>query len=139
MSIEPRSGDAPMSARQDRHYEVLVAVNPEFSDQVVEMTKGYCETIKEGGGDITRTEDWGRLNLAYRIGKHNKGHYFLMNFSCDDYELIDRFKDTLEKDDLVIRTLMIRTDKPVSEQSAMMISINEEKAEKELAAKAMAS
>ena len=108
---------------------------------MAEMTTGYCDTIKDGGGDITRTEDWGRRNLAYRIGKHSKGHYFLMNFSCEDYALIERFKDTLDNDDLVIRTLMIRTAKPVAEASATMIAINEEKAEKEKekAAKAVAS
>lgn len=119
-----------MSGGQDRHYELVVVVNPEFTDLVAEMTQGYRNSIEEGGGVVTRAEDWGRRNFAYQIGNHVKGHFVLLNFSCNDNALVEQLQDTLDNDDPVLRTLLTRTDKPATEPSPIMVAL-EEKAERE--------
>lgn len=123
-----------MSGGALRHYEVVMVVNPELSDQVPEMVSGYCSSIEEAGGTVTRREDWGRRALAYQVENHLKGHYVLLNFSCEDPEVADRLQDTLDTDDPVIRTLLTRTSGEVTEPSPVMAAMAEEEAEREPAA-----
>jgi len=62
-----------------RHYEIVLLVHPDQSDQVVGMVERYISQIKEAEGQIHRLEDWGRRQLAYPINKIHKAHYILMN------------------------------------------------------------
>ena len=62
-----------------RHYEIVLLVHPDQSDQVVGMVERYLTHIKEADGQIHRLEDWGRRQLAYPINKIHKAHYILMN------------------------------------------------------------
>ena len=65
-----------------RHYEIVLLVHPDQSDQVVGMVERYLTHIKEAEGQIHRLEDWGRRQLAYPINKIHKAHYILMNVEC---------------------------------------------------------
>jgi ribosomal protein S6 len=65
-----------------RHYEIVLLVHPDQSDQVVGMVERYISQIKEAEGQIHRLEDWGRRQLAYPINKIHKAHYILMNVEC---------------------------------------------------------
>ncbi len=62
-----------------RHYEIVLLVHPDQSDQVVGMVERCLSNIKEAEGQIHRLEDWGRRQLAYPINKIHKAHYILMN------------------------------------------------------------
>ena len=67
-----------------RHYELVLLVHPDQSDQVPDMLSRYQETIKKANGIIHRVEDIGRLQLAYTIQNILKAHYVLLNIECDD-------------------------------------------------------
>ena len=67
-----------------RHYELVLLVHPDQSDQVPDMLNRYQETIKKANGIIHRVEDIGRLQLAYTIQNILKAHYVLLNIECDD-------------------------------------------------------
>ena len=98
-----------------RHYEVVFMVHPDQSEQVPAMIDRYKAMI-EADGTIHRLEDWGRRQLAYPIDKIHKAHYVLMNIECSEVvydELVTAFKFN----DAVIRNLIIRTDKAISERS----------------------
>ena len=41
-----------------RHYEIVLLVHPDQSDQVVGMVERYISQIKEAEGQIHRLEDW---------------------------------------------------------------------------------
>ena len=47
------------------------------------MIERYSSLITQGGGQIHRTEDWGRRQLSYPINKIHKAHYVLLNVECD--------------------------------------------------------
>ena len=66
-----------------RHYEVVLIVHPDQSDQVVGMVERYIKLVQDNNGMVHRLEDWGRRQLAYPINKIHKAHYVLFNIECD--------------------------------------------------------
>ncbi len=70
-----------------RHYEIVLIVHPDQSEQVPAMIDRYKTLIATRAGQIHRLEDWGRRQLAYPIQKLHKAHYVLMNIECDNATL----------------------------------------------------
>ncbi|KPJ67484.1 MAG: 30S ribosomal protein S6 [Coxiella sp. DG_40] len=102
-----------------RHYEIVFLVHPDQSEQVPSMVERYKAMIEKGEGKVHRLEDWGRRQLAYPIDKVHKAHYVLMNIECDDKtlgELINSFRFN----DAVIRNLVLRRNKAITEPSPMI-------------------
>lgn len=89
-----------------RHYEILLMVHPDQSEQVPAMIERYKKIIEEGGGSIHRLEDWGRRHLAYPIEKIHKAHYVLMNIECGQ-EVLDKLYNLFKFNDAVLRNLVL--------------------------------
>ena len=102
-----------------RHYEVVFMVHPDQSEQVPAMVEKYSTIIKQNAGKIHRLEDWGRRPLAYPIAKMMKAHYVLMNLECEQ-KAIDELSDAFRYNDAVIRNLVLRVKRAVTEPSPMM-------------------
>jgi len=111
-----------------RHYEVVFLVHPDQSEQVPAMIERYVAIIKDGGGTIHRTEDWGRRQLAYPINKIHKAHYVLVNIECDNTTL-GELENTFKFNDAVIRHLVIRRNTAITEPSPLMKSGSGEREE----------
>ena len=102
-----------------RHYEIVFLVHPDQSEQVPGMLDRYRSSIENNGGKIHRLEDWGRRQLAYPIQKIHKAHYILMNIECDQATL-DEMESGFRFNDAVIRNLVIRRDKAITEPSPLV-------------------
>ncbi len=109
-----------------RHYEIVVMVHPDQSEQVPAMIERYKNMIQAGEGQVHRLEDWGRRQLAYPIAKAHKAHYVLMNVEISDATLAE-LENAFRFNDAVIRKLVIRTDAAITEQSALFKVPDEEK------------
>lgn len=109
-----------------RHYEIVVMVHPDQSEQVPAMTERYKSMITAGGGQIHRLEDWGRRQLAYPIAKAHKAHYVLMNIECDEATLAE-LENAFRFNDAVIRQLVVRTEAAISVQSPLFKNPEDEK------------
>lgn len=109
-----------------RHYEIVVMVHPDQSDQVPAMTERYKNMIAAGEGKIHRLEDWGRRQLAYPIAKAHKAHFVLMNVECNDATLIE-LEGAFRFNDAVIRKLVVKMDDAVTAQSPLFKLPEEEK------------
>ena len=107
-----------------RHYEILFMVHPDQSDQVPGMVERYTELVRKDGGTIHRLEDWGRRPLAYPINKIHKAHYVLFNVECRK-RILSELENLFRFNDAVIRNMIIKQDKPVTEPSPMMKSVEE--------------
>ncbi len=70
-----------------RHYEIVLLVHPDQSEQVPAMVDRYKGMISAGGGAVHRFEDWGRRQLTFPISKVHKAHYILLNIECDQKTL----------------------------------------------------
>jgi len=104
-----------------RHYEIVVMVHPDQSDQVPSMIKRYQSTIEEAGGVVHRSEDWGRRQLAYPINKIHKAHYVLMNIECNQ-ETLNELTTGFRFNDAIIRNLVMRMNGPVNTPSQLVKS-----------------
>lgn len=101
-----------------RNYEVVFLVHPDQSEQVPAMIERYSNLISQHKGKMHRLEDWGRRPLAYPINKVMKAHYVLMNIECDQ-ATIDELSDNFRYNDAVIRNMVLKVDRPVTEPSAV--------------------
>ncbi len=109
-----------------RHYEVVVMVHPDQSEQVPAMIERYKGMVTASGGKVHRLEDWGRRQLAYPIAKAHKAHYVLMNVECDDAALAE-LENAFRFNDAVIRKLVVKTEAAVIDQSPLFKVQDEEK------------
>lgn len=70
--------------------------------------------MREKKGRVWRFSDWGMRKLAYKIQKANNAHYILMNFEMDA-KYINELKTLLDRDERVIRHLVIKRDEAITE------------------------
>ncbi|MBT3837529.1 MAG: 30S ribosomal protein S6 [Thiotrichales bacterium] len=108
-----------------RHYEVVVMIHPDQSDQVESMVERYRSIVEEDGGSIHRLEDWGRRQLAYSINKMHKAHYILMNIECT-IPALKELTDLFKFNDAVIRNQVISMKSAAEGDSAMKLAIEKE-------------
>jgi small subunit ribosomal protein S6 len=102
-----------------RHYEIVLLVHPDQSEQVPAMIERYRATIESAGGKIHRLEDWGRRQLAYPIQKLAKAHYVLMNIECGTSEL-GELESAFRFNDAVLRNMIISRKGAVTEPSLLV-------------------
>ena len=107
-----------------RHYEIVLIVHPDQSEQVPAMVERYRNTVTGRGGQVHRLEDWGRRQLAYPIQKLHKAHYALMNIECDQ-ETLNDLEHGFRFNDAVLRHLIMQKQEAEIAPSLMM---KEEKA-----------
>jgi small subunit ribosomal protein S6 len=110
-----------------RHYEIVFLVHPDQSEQVPAMVEKYQGLVTEAGGQVHRSEDWGRRQLAHPINKIHKAHYALLNVECP-FEVITEIKTAFKFNDAVLRHMVIARDEAVTEASPMAVAVAEEKA-----------
>ncbi|WP_456269748.1 30S ribosomal protein S6 [Kushneria sp. AK178] len=107
-----------------RHYEIVVMVHPDQSEQVPAMIERYTGLVTENGGTVHRLEDWGRRHLAYPINKIHKAHYVLMNVECSG-ETLAELENIFRFNDAIIRNMVVRCTEAVTEASPMMKAADE--------------
>ena len=90
-----------------RHYEIVLLVHPDQSDQVPGMIERYGATIEKANGIVHRSEDLGRRQLAFPISKIHKAHYILFNVEVEQ-DVLDELESAFRFNDAVIRTMVIR-------------------------------
>ena len=102
-----------------RHYEIVLLIHPDQSEQVPAMLERYKGLVTAAGGKVHRVEDWGRRQLAYQIQKLAKAHYVCLNIECDKNTL-DELETGFRYNDAVLRHLVVKRDDAVTEMSAIM-------------------
>jgi small subunit ribosomal protein S6 len=92
-------------------YELVAIVNPEASDEAVAgKIDGVSQLIAEREGVVEESERLGKRRLAYPIKKHVEGTYALLRFKLEPSH-IAMLRDTLERDEDVLRYLVIKRGK----------------------------
>lgn len=99
-----------------KHYEIVILVHPDQSEQVPAMLERYRLMVEGKGGQIHRLEDWGRRQLSYPINKVHKAHYALMNIECGT-DVVEELSSAFRFNDAVIRNLLIMTKRAMTDPS----------------------
>lgn len=112
-----------------RHYELVLMVHPDQSEQVPGMIDRCKTFITTRKGTVHRVEDWGRRLLAYPILKVAKAHYLLFNIECSKLD-IQELDHSFKFNDAIIRHLCVVSDGVPQGSSAMMKVVQKEAAKK---------
>jgi len=102
-----------------RHYEIILLIHPDQSEQVPAMLERYKGMITAGGGKVHRVEDWGRRQLAYQINKLGKAHYLCVNIEADQAVMAE-LEHAFKFNDAVLRHLIVQMREAVTGPSPMM-------------------
>jgi ribosomal protein S6 len=76
--------------------------------------RSIVEFVRERKGRIWRVNNWGLRRLAYKIKKATHANYVLMNFEIQA-KCINDFKTLLDKDERIIRHLVMKRDEAITE------------------------
>ena len=112
-----------------RHYEIVLLIHPDQSEQVPAMLERYKTTVAAGGGKVHRVEDWGRRQMAYMIQKLAKAHYLCINIECGK-EVLAELETGFRFNDAVLRHLTVVRKKADTGPSSMMKTVEREEARK---------
>ena len=112
-----------------RHYEIILMIHPDQSEQVPAMLERYKGMITAGGGKIHRVEDWGRRQLAYMINKLAKAHYICLNIEANQ-DVMTELEHAFKFNDAVLRHLTVQKKKAETGPSSMMKAVEREEARK---------
>ena len=108
-----------------RHYEIVLLIHPDQSEQVPAMLERYKALVAAGGGKVHRVEDWGRRQLAYMIQKLAKAHYLCINIECDN-KVLNELETGFRFNDAVLRHLTVVKDHAETTPSVMMKAVDRE-------------
>jgi len=108
-----------------RHYEIVLLIHPDQSEQVPAMLERYKGVVVAGGGKVHRVEDWGRRQLAYMIQKLAKAHYLCINIECDG-KVLTELETGFRFNDAVLRHLTVLKDHAETTPSVMMKTVDRE-------------
>jgi small subunit ribosomal protein S6 len=94
----------------NRKYELVYVVSPDATDdQVTDLHNQVDAIVQRMGGQLEKTDNWGRRKLAYEIGRHKEGTYVLETINGSG-ELMKEIDRRLKVTDLIIRHLVVRID-----------------------------
>jgi small subunit ribosomal protein S6 len=112
-----------------RHYEIVLLIHPDQSEQVPAMLERYKGVVTAGGGKVHRVEDWGRRQMAYMIQKLAKAHYLCINIECGQ-DVLTELETGFRFNDAVLRHLTVVKAQAESTPSVMMKMVDREDARK---------
>lgn len=115
-------------------YEHVLITRPDISPQQVDtLVEEVTNQITASGGKVAKTEYWGLRNLAYRIKKHRKAHYSLLNIEVSAAAMTEVERQLKINED-VLRYLTIKVEELDNEPSVILA--RREKEEKKAKARA---
>ncbi len=112
-----------------RHYEIVLLIHPDQSEQVPAMLERIKTTVTASEGKVHRVEDWGRRALAYQIQKLAKAHYVCLNIECSK-ECLAEIETGFKFNDAVLRHLTVSKAKAETTPSIMMKAVEREESRK---------
>lgn len=89
-------------------YEAMYIVTPEMEDEAIKgVIEKFSGIITANGGEIEKTDEWGRKKLAYPIDYKIEGYYVLVNFAAAP-ELPRELERNFRNDESILRYMVVR-------------------------------
>jgi small subunit ribosomal protein S6 len=127
--LHPAAGGGNHKESSMRHYEIVLLIHPDQSEQVPAMLERYKGIVTAGGGKVHRVEDWGRRQMAYMIQKLAKAHYLCINIECGN-DVLNELETSFRFNDAVLRHLTVQKSRAETTPSVMMKTVDREEARK---------
>lgn len=92
-------------------YEVMVILKPLLPDDIRRGTMEKVEaTVKKLGGEVKKSEVWGKRHLAYEIKGHKDGYYVLWGVELPGDKVVE-IEQELKLITELLRYLIQRVEK----------------------------
>lgn len=93
-----------------RDYEVMYILNADLDEEGIDaVVTRFEDVVKNGGGEIVKTERWGKRKLAYEVNDKIEGYYVLMYFKAPS-SVAQELERLLKISDDVLRHLVIKKE-----------------------------
>jgi small subunit ribosomal protein S6 len=104
-------------------YENILILSPDLDDKELESAVERVKNIViKSGGEILKSENWGRRKLAYNLKKQDKGVYYLLVFKSPP-EVVSEIERLYKVFDSLLKFLVIKLKK--KQVAAVMSSLAE--------------
>jgi len=110
----------------NRHYELVLMLDPEAADEAREKVAGDVRQAIEGAGTLDQADNWGLRKMAYEIKQRNEADYRFYRFQAEP-PLLERLDHSLKIADGVLRFRIFKVDPdaptnppPATERPAMV-------------------
>ncbi len=113
-----------------RHYEIVLLIHPDQSEQVPAMLERYKGMVTAGGGKVHRVEDWGRRQLAYHDPEARQGALPVHQHRVPTRTCWPNSRRGFRFNDAVLRHLTVQKKKAETSPSVMMKTVEREEARK---------
>ena len=88
----------------------IIAKQSHSKNQIEDLKTKYSKIIEKNEGEIVKIDDWGLLNLSYKINNNKKGSYIHFKLKGNGLTVSELEKN--EKiDDCLLRFLTVRVKK----------------------------
>lgn len=95
---------------EKRVYEVVFIIDPDTGDEdLTRLTDTLQHIVTDQGGTVTKSEQMGRRQLAYRIGRKTDGVFMLFEIEGTGKEIAE-LERRMRVMDQVMRYLTVRVD-----------------------------
>jgi small subunit ribosomal protein S6 len=92
----------------------MLVLRPDTPDeQVQSVVDRATRSVISGDGQIVKVSPWGRRRLAYPIGQHREGSYFIILFDAPP-EAVVELERGLNITEEVMRHLVTRVERPAA-------------------------
>ena len=92
-------------------YENTIVAKQDLAEKEIKVLREkYNELINNSSGKVIKIEEWGLLNLAYRIKNYKKGFYIHYKFEGNK-KTLNEIEKKIKIDGSVIRYLTVKYKK----------------------------
>ena len=92
-------------------YENTIVAKQDLAEKEIKVLREkYNELINNSSGKVIKIEEWGLLNLAYRIKNYKKGFYIHYKFEGNQ-KTLNEIEKKIKVDGSVIRYLTVKYKK----------------------------
>ena len=101
-------------------YETIYIIHPELNEEdVEEHIKRVENLVTRFGGEILKTERWGKKRLAYEVDKHRYGYYVLLRLRGNS-TILPELERHYRLTEGIIKSLVIRLKAEPKEEPVMV-------------------
>lgn len=98
-----------------KKYEVMYIINASVEDDKRKaLIDSVAKILTDNGGKVTKTDEWGMKDFAYRIDDMTKGYYVVVNFEADN-ACVKEFDRLMRINANIVRFMVTRDEAPAKE------------------------
>jgi small subunit ribosomal protein S6 len=88
-----------------REYEAMLILPAEADESVVATA---VDRIAKSGGEVTKTDRWGRRRFAFEIDHQTEGYYVVVQFTADPGRQVEMERTLTLADEIIRFKVLVR-------------------------------